>query len=70
MAKSMCGKCGVRFAQHFDPPRCRGCLTGIVLPTHRENEDDSPAVIERKYQRALADIRARNRPEPSREYRG
>jgi hypothetical protein len=69
MPKAMCSKCGVRFAQSFDPPRCRGCLTGQRLPPPA-NFDYSPSEIDRRFNRALADIRARNRPQPSREYRG
>lgn len=64
MAKSMCSRCGLRFAQHFDPPLCRGCLTGRELPP-RSDLDYSEAEIERRYQRAMAEIKARNRPQPS-----
>ncbi len=68
MSRPMCERCGVRCAQHYQPRRCRSCFTGRVVV--REVGDDSDAVIEQKYQRALAEIRARNRPQPSREYRG
>lgn len=67
MPKAMCGKCGVRFAQQFAPPRCRACVTGREL---EPNGDYSAAEIERRFQRAWAEIKARNRPEPSREYHG
>lgn len=67
MAKSLCGACGVRYAQHFDPPRCRGCLTGRALPARRECDDLPAEEIERRFQAALAQIRARNRPQPSAE---
>lgn len=69
MAKSMCSRCGVRWAQCFSPPLCRGCATGRVLPARRESEDDSAAVIEAKYRRAMSEIKARNRHQPSQEYR-
>jgi hypothetical protein len=69
MSKAMCGKCGVRFAQSFDPPRCCGCISGRRL-SPPANFDYSPAEIDRRFARALREIQARNRPEPSREYRG
>jgi hypothetical protein len=68
MQKALCSQCGKRFAQHFDPPRCRGCVTGRPMPAVRECEDFSEAEIERRYQRALAEIKARHRAQPSREY--
>lgn len=70
MAKPLCDACRTRYAQHFGPRRCRSCFTGRLVPDRRESEDDSPEQIEAKYQRALAQIRARNRPQPSPEYRG
>lgn len=70
MAKSMCSRCGLRWAQCFSPPLCRSCATGRVVPARRESQDDPPEVIERRYRDALNDIRARNRPQPSPEFRG
>jgi len=67
MAKPLCGRCGVRFAQHFVPLRlCRGCYTGRTIG-RPEGEDDPPSVIEAKYQRAMSDIHARRRAQVSQE---